>query len=72
MKPWTKNQLRRLRIALMINSDKRNKYLNKRIIFKNKINIKIYYKLILIEILIDVNHIRRCDAHTLSWDCGQK
>ena len=33
MKPWTKNQLRRLRIALMINSDKRNKYLKKHNIF---------------------------------------
>ena len=34
MKPWTKNQLRRLRIAMMINSDKRNKYLKKKNIFK--------------------------------------
>jgi acetyltransferase-like isoleucine patch superfamily enzyme len=34
MKPWTKNQLRRLRIALMINSDKRNKYIKKHNIFK--------------------------------------
>jgi acetyltransferase-like isoleucine patch superfamily enzyme len=33
MKPWTKNQLKRLRIALMINSDKRNKYLKKHNIF---------------------------------------
>lgn len=33
MKPWTKNQLRRLRIALMINSDKRNKYLKKHDVF---------------------------------------
>ena len=33
MKPWTKNQLKRLRIALMINSDKRNKYLKKKNIF---------------------------------------
>ena len=33
MKPWTKNQLRRLRIALMINSDKRNKYLKKHNVF---------------------------------------
>lgn len=34
MKPWTKNQLRRLRIALIINSDKRNKYIKKHNIFK--------------------------------------
>ena len=34
MKPWTKNQLRRLKIALMINSDKRNKYIKKHNIFK--------------------------------------
>ena len=34
MKPWTKDQLRRLRIALMLNSDKRNKYLKKHQIFK--------------------------------------
>ena len=34
MKPWTKDQLKRLRIALMLNSDKRNKYLKKHQIFK--------------------------------------
>ncbi len=34
MKSWTKNQLRRLRIALMINSDKRNRYLKKHHVFK--------------------------------------
>ena len=34
MKPWTKNQLRRLRIALILNSDKRNKYIRKHNIFK--------------------------------------
>lgn len=34
MKSWTKNQLKRLRIALMLNSDKRNKYLKKHQIFK--------------------------------------
>ncbi|MCR4580916.1 MAG: acyltransferase [Bacilli bacterium] len=34
MKPWTKNQLKRLRIALMLNSDKRNKYIRKKHIFK--------------------------------------
>ncbi len=33
MKPWTKNQFRRLRIAMMINSDKRNKYIKKHNIF---------------------------------------
>lgn len=33
MKPWTKNQFRRLRIALMINSDKRNRYIKKHNIF---------------------------------------
>lgn len=33
MKSWTKNQLRRIRLALMINSDKRNKYLKKKNIF---------------------------------------
>lgn len=33
MKPWTKNQLRRLRIALMLNSDSRNRYLKKKQIF---------------------------------------
>ena len=35
MKDWTKNQLHRLRIALMINSDKRNKYIIKHKIFKD-------------------------------------
>lgn len=35
MKPWTKNQLRRLRIALMLNSDKRNAYIQKKQIFKS-------------------------------------
>ena len=34
MKSWTKKQLRRLRIALMINSDKRNRYLKKHHVFK--------------------------------------
>ena len=34
MKPWTKNQLRRLRIALILNSDKRNKYIKKHNVFK--------------------------------------
>lgn len=34
MKPWTKEQLKRLRIALMLNSDKRNRYLKKHQIFK--------------------------------------
>lgn len=34
MKPWTKNQLRRLHIYLMLNSDRRNKYLKKHNIFK--------------------------------------
>jgi acetyltransferase-like isoleucine patch superfamily enzyme len=33
MKSWTKNQLKRLRLYLMINSDKRNKYLRKHNIF---------------------------------------
>ena len=33
MKSWTKKQLRRLRIACMINSDKRNAYLKKHHIF---------------------------------------
>jgi len=33
MKSWTKNQLRRLRIALMLNSDKRNAYLKKHDVF---------------------------------------
>ena len=33
MKDWTKNQLRRLRIFFMLNSDKRNKYLKKHHIF---------------------------------------
>lgn len=33
MKPWTKKQLNRLRIALMINSDKRNAFLKKHNIF---------------------------------------
>lgn len=33
MKSWTKNQLRRLRIALMLNSDRRNAYLKKHHIF---------------------------------------
>lgn len=35
MKPWTRNQLRRLRVFLMINSDKRNKYLKEKKIFKS-------------------------------------
>lgn len=35
MKDYTKNQLHRLRIALMINSDKRNKYIIKHKIFKD-------------------------------------
>jgi len=35
MKEWTKNQLRRLRIALMLNSDSRNKYLKKHQLFKS-------------------------------------
>ncbi len=34
MKSWTKNQLKRIRIALMLNSDKRNKYLKKHQVFK--------------------------------------
>lgn len=34
MKPWTKQQFKRLRIALMINSDKRNKYIKKHHIFQ--------------------------------------
>jgi len=34
MKQYTKNQLYRLRIALMLNSDKRNKYIKKHHIFK--------------------------------------
>ena len=34
MKEYTKNQLQRLRIALIINSDKRNKYIIKHNIFK--------------------------------------
>lgn len=33
MKPWTKNQLRRLRILCILNSDKRNTYLKKHQIF---------------------------------------
>ena len=33
MKPWTKNQLRRLRILCILNSDKRNAYLKKHQIF---------------------------------------
>ena len=33
MKSWTKNQLKRLRFFLMINSDKRNKYLRKNKVF---------------------------------------
>ena len=35
MKPWTKNQLRRIRIAMMINSDARNRYIKKKQIFKS-------------------------------------
>ena len=35
MKEYTKNQLRRLRIALIINSDKRNHYIIKHQIFKS-------------------------------------
>lgn len=35
MKSWTKNQLRRLRIAMMLNSDKRNAYIKKKQIFKS-------------------------------------
>ena len=35
MKDYTKNQLHRLRIALIINSDKRNKYIIKHKIFKD-------------------------------------
>lgn len=34
MKVWTKNQLKRLRIYFMVNSDKRNQYLKKHDIFK--------------------------------------
>ncbi|MBR6073152.1 MAG: acyltransferase [Bacilli bacterium] len=34
MKPCTKNQLKRLRIALILNSDRRNKYIKKHNIFK--------------------------------------
>ena len=34
MKEYTKNQLRRLRIALIINSDKRNRYIIKHQLFK--------------------------------------
>ena len=34
MKEWTKNQLHRLRIATIINSDKRNKYIKKHKIFQ--------------------------------------
>jgi len=33
LKPWTKNQLRRLRILCILNSDKRNAYLKKHQIF---------------------------------------
>ena len=33
MKVWTKNQLKRLRISLIVNSDKRNQYLKKHEIF---------------------------------------
>ncbi len=35
MKPYTKNQLKRLHIAFMLNSDKRNDYLKKHHIFKS-------------------------------------
>lgn len=35
MKDWTKNQLHRLRIALMLNSDKRNRYIIKHNIFRS-------------------------------------
>lgn len=35
MKPWTKNQLHRLRIAMIINSDKRNQYIIKHKIFRD-------------------------------------
>ncbi|MBR1748194.1 MAG: acyltransferase [Bacilli bacterium] len=35
MKPWTKNQLRRIRIAMMLNSDARNRYIKKKQIFKS-------------------------------------
>lgn len=35
MKSWTKNQIKRLRIALMLNSDARNKYLKKHNIFQS-------------------------------------
>lgn len=34
MKSWTKNQLHRLRIAMILNSDKRNRYIVKHKIFK--------------------------------------
>ena len=34
MKPWTMNQFRRLRFFLMLNSDKRNRYLKSHNIFK--------------------------------------
>lgn len=43
MKPWTKNQLRRLRIALILNSDKRNKYIKKHNIFK-EIGDNVFYQ----------------------------
>ena len=35
MKSWTKNQIKRLRIALMLNSDTRNEYLKKHNIFQD-------------------------------------
>ena len=35
MKDWTKHQLHRLRIALILNSDKRNRYIIKHNIFRS-------------------------------------
>ena len=34
VKPWTKNQIRRIRLFLMLNSDKRNCYLKKHHVFR--------------------------------------
>ena len=43
MKPWTKNQLKRLRLYLMINSDKRNNYIRKHNIF-NQMGENVFFQ----------------------------
>ena len=59
MKSYTKNQLQRLRIALILNSDKRVKYILKHHIFKSVGEHFFFDK----EILLDLNDLNLNEKH---------